>query len=333
MAALAVNVLAAVLLLSVVLINCRAGFDFSDEGFYLNWISDPQRYRASATQFGFVYHPLYELLSDNVAMLRRANVLASFTLAFALCALLLPFLNNKRSEEPGGLLAIALIGAACSLSFFELWITSPNYNSLNLQSTIIVAIGATFVVQDRSRYRVAAWLLIALGVTLSFLAKPSTALLLLILLTGYIIIYERQKLLALCFFICATTTFIMLSAWVVDGALGAFVRRLIDGGDLLNQLREHSLRDYLNIWHGFGWSLWQIAVFPVTVFLAAAFEYFQGSKSRLSNAIAAIVFGSAESPHDNGQPFDGWGCRGLHAISDLGHSAWQDHRNERLSLV
>ena len=46
-------------LLGWVLLNCRAGFDFTDEGFYLNWIANPWNYRASLSQFGFVYHPLY----------------------------------------------------------------------------------------------------------------------------------------------------------------------------------------------------------------------------------------------------------------------------------
>ena len=36
------------------------GFDPADEGFYLVWISEPRSFRTSVSQFGFVYHPLYD---------------------------------------------------------------------------------------------------------------------------------------------------------------------------------------------------------------------------------------------------------------------------------
>ena len=71
--ALTVNVSASFLLLGWVMFRCRSGFDFTDEGFYLNWISNPQNFRASVTQFGFVYHPLYKLIGGNIALLRQVN--------------------------------------------------------------------------------------------------------------------------------------------------------------------------------------------------------------------------------------------------------------------
>ena len=326
------NCLAALVVLTVVLVNCRAGFDFTDEGFYLNWISDPQRYRASATQFGFVYHPLYELLSGDITTVRRTNVLASFTLAFVLCAIPLSAFNHRRSEGPGGQLAIALIGAACSLAFFELWNPSPSYNSLNFQSTIILAVGMTVVLLDRFRYSIAAWLLVALGISLSFLAKPPTAIVMSILLIGYVIVYEKQKLLALCLFICATAAFMMLSAWMIDGSLGVFARRLLDGAYLLHQLRDRSVWNYLNIWYGFGWSPGQIAAFCVIGFLATALGYLQGPQYRLLNAVIAIGFGAAKSPLGDGGPLGGRGCRGLHAVSDTSHTCWPSRCDKKLSI-
>ena len=42
----------------------RRGIDFSDEGYHLNFIANPGIYSASVTQFGFFYHPLFELVSE-----------------------------------------------------------------------------------------------------------------------------------------------------------------------------------------------------------------------------------------------------------------------------
>jgi hypothetical protein len=78
--ALAISATASVLLLGWVTLRCRSGFDFTDEGFYLNWISDPWNYRSSASQFGFVYHPLYRLVGGDIVLLRQANVVISFAL-------------------------------------------------------------------------------------------------------------------------------------------------------------------------------------------------------------------------------------------------------------
>ena len=87
--ALAISVVASVLLLGWVMLRCRSGFDFTDEGFYLNWISNPWNFRSSVTQFGFVYHPLYKLVGGDVVLLRQANVLILFALGWALCVTLL----------------------------------------------------------------------------------------------------------------------------------------------------------------------------------------------------------------------------------------------------
>src|ERR1017187_10193684 len=63
------------LALGWILVNCTRGFEFTDEGYYLTWTAHPFRYDWSISQFGFIYHPLYNLLRGNIGMLRQANVL------------------------------------------------------------------------------------------------------------------------------------------------------------------------------------------------------------------------------------------------------------------
>ena len=58
------------------------GFDFTDEGFYLNWISNPYIYKSSVSSFGFFYNPIYSLLNNNVTYLRIANLIFSLFLSY-----------------------------------------------------------------------------------------------------------------------------------------------------------------------------------------------------------------------------------------------------------
>ena len=54
-----------------IFLYCSHGIDFTDEGFYLNWISNPFLYKASTTQFGYIYHPLFLLVEGNISKLRQ----------------------------------------------------------------------------------------------------------------------------------------------------------------------------------------------------------------------------------------------------------------------
>ena len=78
------SAISTVLILGWVLWFCRYGIDVTDEGFYLVWMSNPFNYSISTSQFGFIYHPLYELLDGNIVALRQANILITFSLAWML---------------------------------------------------------------------------------------------------------------------------------------------------------------------------------------------------------------------------------------------------------
>src|ERR1019366_10382367 len=77
---LAASIAAGLCITAWVLWRCRFGYDLTDEGAYLTAISNPSIYKATATQYGFVYHPLYELVGGNIAFLRHANVLLTLGL-------------------------------------------------------------------------------------------------------------------------------------------------------------------------------------------------------------------------------------------------------------
>jgi hypothetical protein len=122
--ALAISIAASVLFLAWVMLRCQYGFDFTDEGFYLNWISNPWNYHSSVTQFGFVYHPLYEIVGGDIVLLRQANVLILFALGWALCVALLRSIfiqqDSIGASISAGAVGVALTAGAGSLSFLDL---------------------------------------------------------------------------------------------------------------------------------------------------------------------------------------------------------------------
>lgn len=48
------------------LIYSTIGFDFTDESFYINWLSNPSNYTWSISQFGFVYFPMFKLFKETL---------------------------------------------------------------------------------------------------------------------------------------------------------------------------------------------------------------------------------------------------------------------------
>lgn len=242
--ALAICTASSASLLATVLVHCRFGFDFTDEGFYLNWISDPWRYPASVTQFGFVYHPLYQLLGGDVTLLRQSSVLIIFVLSFTLYWV---WLCSHRLDGSAvgpsqriGLAGAAVALASASLAFFELWLPTPSYNSLAFQSLIVTGIGALLADRNLSMRSIAGWTLIGIGGALAFLAKPTTAAMLGCLVAGYIPIAGKFTLRGLLFSLAIAVLLLIAAALAIDGSISGFVRRCSDGLDMTRLLMADS---------------------------------------------------------------------------------------------
>ena len=123
----------------------KYGVDFTDESFYLVWMSNPFIYNGSVSQFGFVHHLLYELLDGYIAHIRQANILLVFGLnwwvvyffissvAFDLHASLVEKLSSSVGLATGALIA------------FDSLVVTQSYNSLNFQGLRIAATGLLLV--------------------------------------------------------------------------------------------------------------------------------------------------------------------------------------------
>lgn len=294
--ALAVCVSGSVLLLGWVMYRCGSGFDFTDEGYYLNWISSPWRFGASASQFGFVYHPLYELLGGDIALLRQANVMVTYALSCSLCVVWIRSLCSNwttlRSLQRTGFAGIAVALASPSLAFFELWLPTPSYNSLALQSLIIATIGALLAVRNLSRSSIAGWLLIGVGGGLAFLAKPPTAAMLGFLIALYVIAAGKLSVRGMLVSVATAILVLVVSGLAIDGSLYGFVRRFTKGLDMADQLVPGIRSGSFFRWDGFSLNRGQRTVFfIVLVFscVAAALALVKDGRARLCAAVVAAV--------------------------------------------
>lgn len=218
----------AVFFLFRVFAMCRHGLDFTDEGYYLNSIADPWLYRSTVTQFGLVYHPIFKLAGEDVALLRQFNVGLTWLLALAVGW----FCIRGESKNCHSLLfkvAVAVCIATASLLYLSLaWIPTPSYNSLTLQGLLLAALGLVIAHCCQStgvsprRFAAA---LIGLGGAIVFLAKPTSAILLATFISPTALFVFRRNLLALSIAPATAVAVLLVTAYILDGGVSSFVAR------------------------------------------------------------------------------------------------------------
>ena len=199
------------------------GVDFTDEGFYLNWISNPFLYKASLSQFGFIYHPLYNLVDGNITYLRRLNFFITFALA---CTLAYLVINNLvQFDKINKVIQCVLSSGIAITSFTYIAIQTPNYNHLTFQALIITSIGIALIDVTKFNKNVVSYIIIGIGGWLTFMAKPSSAVGLAVIVLMYIILTKQFQLRFL--LIAAITAFILfiISANIIDGSITAHIGR------------------------------------------------------------------------------------------------------------
>lgn len=224
------------------------GIDFTDESFYLVWIANPFLYDASVTQFGFVYHPIYILLGGDIALLRQANFLITFCLAWTLVYFFLTSLAIDLRENGITLLATSAGLATISLILFNSWLLTPSYDSLALQSLLIIATGLILAEKSTCRRSTIGWIIIGIGGWLAFMAKPTTAFAVAIGVLIYLLLARKFSIRMLALALGCTLILLLISALLIDSSVFAFFKRLQQGVALSQYLGGgHTLEKILRI--------------------------------------------------------------------------------------
>jgi hypothetical protein len=155
------------------------GLDFTDEGFYLNSIEFPDEGAAHVSNFGPTYGAVTAFLGGEIVHLRWFNLITTLMAA-------LIFANSLTRYVTARLGTISRWARACSLmsvavpvvAAFTSGHLTPNYNSLTIVGLLLIAAGfidACSRPQGVLSHGVAV-LLVGLGGALTFLGKPSSAL-------------------------------------------------------------------------------------------------------------------------------------------------------------
>jgi hypothetical protein len=221
---------ASILLLLWVLKRCRYGFDFTDEGYYLNAIVDPWLYNAAVTQFGLFYYPIFKALGEDIVLLRQFNVLSTWLLSIGLAWICVQGSSKYRPAMFFEATVATAIAAASFLFLSNAWLPTPSYNSLALQGLLVVALGITLVHEmlvtetNKTSRECAAGALVGAGATVVFLAKPTSALLLTVALLPMVYIAISLKRWRLVSFAALAALVVVVAAGL---ALGGSIRRII----------------------------------------------------------------------------------------------------------
>lgn len=243
-----ISVLGTLMILGWLLRYSFYGLDFTDESYYLVWMSNPFIYEASASQFGFIYRPLYILLSGDIASLRQANIVITFSLGWGLAYTYLASLAPEVRQGRVPLHVTAAGLGTSSLVVFSTWLATPNYNSLAFQSLMITAIGLLLADKTISLKSVAGWIIVGIGGWLAFMAKPSTAVALAVGIFVCLLVSRKFSLRLLLLAAATTIGLLLLSAMVIDGSILGFAKRLQLGIDFGGYLGGgHTMSQILRI--------------------------------------------------------------------------------------
>jgi hypothetical protein len=298
--ALAATVVAGIVLLMRVLWCCRLGVDFTDEGSYLVWMSDPWFYRASTTQFGFIYHPLYKLVGGDIVLLRQSSILITLGLAWLFGIVLLRTLE-KKSAPPVcsprfAVWGIAFVLATSTLAHLDPWLPTPGYNILALQALLLAGTGILMAGADDPCRSIAGWAILGLSGWLSFMAKPTTALGLAIVAAAFLVAAGTMNSRRLALALAVALALFLISAYAIDGSVRGFVARLSQGAQDAGMLQGgHTLAEAWRWDESFlgGGEKIALLVMTLTVSLAAILSASAGGVGRLGGALMTIVFAVA----------------------------------------
>lgn len=244
-ALIALTATTAILIIGCVLRYSSYGIEFTDEGFHLVSISNPFIYDFSITQFGFIYHPLYLLLGGDIAALRQANILVTYFLAWGLTHTLLVTTAPEARADRSALQTVAAALATSTFVAFNLWLLTPSYYSLVLQSLLLTSIGLLMLEKEWHFRSLAGAVLTGMGGWLAFMAKPSTAAALAAGATIYILVSKKIRLGLLSTAVASAAIPLILSAMAIDGSIWKFAERVqlgleygqhLGGGHTLSEL-------------------------------------------------------------------------------------------------
>ncbi|MDR2406341.1 MAG: hypothetical protein LBE27_08240 [Deltaproteobacteria bacterium] len=251
----------------------RYGFDFTDEGFQVMMMQYPREDPSLHILTGFLYHPLYTILNGNIFLLRAINFIIFILINTNLCRLFILKLTPKEAPQLNKiqLWFCSFLLSFGSLCYFISYLPSPNYNILNFMSISIVGTGVLLICDGNNginaRSYVWGWVICAIGVYLSFMARPQTCVALILLVIIWSLISSNFSLKGL--LIAASVSFVLLlitSFWI-DGSPVKFVQRFLEAIKRERMSQMHEVFQPIRFYFSFVLNLLTLGLIVIFMFL------------------------------------------------------------------
>ncbi|OPY94407.1 hypothetical protein A5906_13890 [Bradyrhizobium sacchari] len=227
---LALSAVTTVILFARLLYYSRYGLGIMVDGLYLNSIANPFAYAINSppSLFGFVYHWPYQWADGDIAVLRMANVTLTMALSWILSYLMVGRL--WRVSWPHAAVLSAGI-ASMALVAFHLWLLTPNYFILNIQSVLMVMIGLLLGDRPGRMRQVLGCILVGVGGWCCFMAKLTTAAAIALIVGLYVILRRKSPLLVVGSALVALSLLIV-TAYLIDGGIAGLVGRMVNSAKI-----------------------------------------------------------------------------------------------------
>ena len=213
------------LILGWVLAKADHGLDLSDESFYLLCIESPGEYPISVSEFGRVLSIPHAALGANLVSFRQLNLVATYGLALVVAYQLLGKWLGNLGCTGFMRLAVSATFALPSLTVMSYWLITPSYNSLNGIAYLLVCV-AVFSEPKTDHGRLRAAILIGFGGYLSFMAKPTSAAALGLMVFVLVWVIERWNWKSLVVAIFTALFCLLVTMYLFAGGPVAYVNEL-----------------------------------------------------------------------------------------------------------
>lgn len=208
------------------------GLNLVDEGYWLNYISNPFAHAINIppSLFGFIYHWPYQWARGDIAVLRTANVTLTMALGWILSFLVIRRLWMVRWPHAAvlsaGMASLILVG------FYYSLLLTPSYYTLTVQSVLMVMIGLLVTDHSGCMRQISGWTLVSLGGWSCFMARPTTAAAMILIVMLYVVVLRPKSVLHMLGAALIAASLLMATAYLIDGGITGLVTRMINSAAL-----------------------------------------------------------------------------------------------------